>query len=61
MTWIDGGEDTSLAVDQLLSRTPSDERREHTLKANSSAAKKKAIWAIDCCGIVFRRGKALPK
>ena len=35
MTWIDGGEDTSLTVNQLLSRTPSDARREHILKANS--------------------------
>ena len=34
MTWIDGDEETSLTINELLSRTPSDEKREHTLKAN---------------------------
>ena len=34
MTWIDGGDYTSLTVNQLLSRTPSDEKRELTVKAN---------------------------
>ena len=31
MTWIDDGEDTSLTVNQLLSRTPSVEWGEHPI------------------------------